>query len=87
MQRTVLEILPLLSPPKHLSPMWSLFLQNFLQYLPRSESLLDEGEDAEKGNTTSQRPGSQCGGAVLCVFVPFISSDCSLFLQTVKRFP
>ncbi|WOG82786.1 hypothetical protein DCAR_0101954 [Daucus carota subsp. sativus] len=59
MQRTVLEILPLLSPPKHLSPMWSLFLQNFLQYLPRSESLLDEGEDAEKGNTTSQRPGSQ----------------------------
>lgn len=58
MQRTVLEILPQLSPPKHLSPMWFLFLQNFLQYLPRSEPLLDDGEDAEKGNTTAQSPDS-----------------------------
>ncbi|KAL9267410.1 MON2-like protein [Drosera capensis] len=44
-QRTMLEILPLLSPPEHLSSMWSYFLELILQYLPKSQSALQEEVD------------------------------------------
>ncbi|CAL0321003.1 unnamed protein product [Lupinus luteus] len=40
MLRTVLEILPLLSPAEHISSMWHVLLRQFLQYLPRQDSHL-----------------------------------------------
>ncbi|KAL6955888.1 peptidylprolyl isomerase [Sarracenia purpurea var. burkii] len=43
-QRSVLEILPLLHPAEHLSSMWSTFLGEFLQYLP-SDSTHQSAED------------------------------------------
>ncbi|XP_074292704.1 uncharacterized protein LOC141619592 isoform X3 [Silene latifolia] len=36
LQRTVLEVLPLLCPSEQLSTMWSQFLQSILKYLPRA---------------------------------------------------
>ncbi|KAK9292717.1 hypothetical protein L1049_020696 [Liquidambar formosana] len=51
-QRTTLEILPMLHPPENLSSMWFLLLQELLQYLPRSDSLLQSEEDeAEEAST------------------------------------
>ncbi|XP_059649380.1 uncharacterized protein LOC132295225 isoform X2 [Cornus florida] len=44
-QRTVLEILPLLRPAEHLSSMWLLLLQELLEHLPRSDSLSQSEED------------------------------------------
>ncbi|KAK7356012.1 hypothetical protein VNO80_15278 [Phaseolus coccineus] len=38
--RTILEILPLLRPTKHICSMWSVLLREFLQYLPRQDSHL-----------------------------------------------
>ncbi|XP_019097538.1 PREDICTED: protein MON2 homolog isoform X8 [Camelina sativa] len=49
--RHVLEILPSLGPPEHLSSMWLILLREFLHYLPRVDSVLpnEEGE-IEKNN-------------------------------------
>ncbi|GAB4855419.1 hypothetical protein Ancab_024046 [Ancistrocladus abbreviatus] len=57
MQRTMLEILPLLCPPEHLSSMWSYFLQEILQYLPRSQSPSHDEEDTtEKSRVAESIP-------------------------------
>jgi hypothetical protein len=50
--RHVLEILPSLGPPEHLSSMWLILLREFLHYLPRVDSVLpnDEGE-IQQNNT------------------------------------
>ncbi|GMH11321.1 hypothetical protein Nepgr_013162 [Nepenthes gracilis] len=53
MQHTMLEILPLLCPPGHLSPMWSYFLLEILQYLPRSQSSQDEENITKEAGTDS----------------------------------
>ncbi|GAB2287397.1 hypothetical protein Dimus_021775 [Dionaea muscipula] len=45
MQRIMLEILPLLCPPDHLSSMWSYFLQQLLQYFPRAQSPVQDEVD------------------------------------------
>ncbi|CAJ1976202.1 unnamed protein product [Sphenostylis stenocarpa] len=42
--RTILEILPLLRPAEHISSMWSVLLREFLRYLPRQDSHL-QNED------------------------------------------
>ncbi|KAK6139372.1 hypothetical protein DH2020_026880 [Rehmannia glutinosa] len=47
-QRTILEILPLLRPAAHLSPMWILLLMKLLHYLPAADPLLDDNEDCLK---------------------------------------
>ncbi|XP_048499191.1 uncharacterized protein LOC104890970 isoform X6 [Beta vulgaris subsp. vulgaris] len=52
LQRTVLEILPLLCPSEHLSSMWSLFLQLILNYLPRAPSALKHIEDVKQAGET-----------------------------------
>ncbi|XP_058213354.1 uncharacterized protein LOC131325232 isoform X4 [Rhododendron vialii] len=52
LQRTVLEILPLLHPAEHLSSMWSLFLGEILQYLPISDSSLQSAEDKPEKTST-----------------------------------
>ncbi|KAI8555868.1 hypothetical protein RHMOL_Rhmol05G0207500 [Rhododendron molle] len=52
LQRTVLEILPLLHPAGHLSSMWSLFLGEILQYLPISDSSLQSAEDKPEKTST-----------------------------------
>ncbi|KAF8388070.1 hypothetical protein HHK36_026736 [Tetracentron sinense] len=44
-QRTMLEILPQLSPAEHLSSMWSHLLRELLHYLPGPEAPLQEKED------------------------------------------
>ncbi|KAE9589615.1 putative mon2, dimerization and cyclophilin-binding domain, guanine nucleotide exchange factor [Lupinus albus] len=44
--RTVLEILPLLSPAEHISSMWHVLLREFLKYLPRQDSHL-QNEDGK----------------------------------------
>ncbi|XP_027363555.1 protein MON2 homolog isoform X3 [Abrus precatorius] len=44
--RTVLEILPLLHPAKHISSMWPVLLRELLQYLPRQNSHL-QNEDGK----------------------------------------
>ncbi|GMP60726.1 hypothetical protein CsSME_00023471 [Camellia sinensis var. sinensis] len=50
-QRTVLEILPLLHPAEHLSSMWSFFLGELLHYLPFSDSSVQsvEGKPEQTG--------------------------------------
>ncbi|KAK7391922.1 hypothetical protein VNO78_20346 [Psophocarpus tetragonolobus] len=44
--RTILEILPLLRPMEHISSMWPVLLREFLQYLPRQDSHL-QNEDGK----------------------------------------
>ncbi|KNA25395.1 hypothetical protein SOVF_006550 [Spinacia oleracea] len=54
LQRTMLEILPLLCPSEHLCSMWSLFLQSILKYLPRAPLALEHRGDAKQvGETDS----------------------------------
>ncbi|CAK9187179.1 unnamed protein product [Ilex paraguariensis] len=51
-QRTALEIIPLLVPAEHLSAMWISLLQELLQYLPRSDSPLQtEGDETKQAST------------------------------------
>ncbi|XP_009151236.2 protein MON2 homolog isoform X4 [Brassica rapa] len=45
--RHVLEILPSLGPPDHLSSMWLILLREFLNYLPRFDSALPNEEGSE----------------------------------------
>lgn len=51
LQRTMLEIIPLLRPTEHLSLMWSHLLRVLLCYLPGSEALLQVKDD--HGEVTS----------------------------------
>ncbi|RYQ90745.1 hypothetical protein Ahy_B09g096751 isoform H [Arachis hypogaea] len=44
--RTILEILPLLRPTEHISSMWLVLLREFLQYLPRPDSHM-QNEDGK----------------------------------------
>ncbi|KAL7239326.1 hypothetical protein ACSBR2_005270 [Camellia fascicularis] len=52
-QRTVLEILPLLHPAEHLSSMWSFFLGELLHYLPFSDSSVQSVEDKPEQTSTA----------------------------------
>ncbi|CAN7025288.1 unnamed protein product [Brassica rapa subsp. trilocularis] len=45
--RHVLEILPSLGPPDHLSSLWLILLREFLDYLPRIDSALPNEEGSE----------------------------------------
>ncbi|KAL6548700.1 hypothetical protein OROGR_008466 [Orobanche gracilis] len=47
-QRTILEILPLLRPAAHLSSLWILLLMKLLHYLPAADPLLDVNQDFTK---------------------------------------
>ncbi|KAL6528116.1 hypothetical protein OROHE_015066 [Orobanche hederae] len=47
-QRTILEILPLLRPAAHLSSLWILLLMKLLHYLPAADPLLDVNQDCTK---------------------------------------
>lgn len=58
LQRTVLEILPLLHPAEHLSSMWSLFLGEILQYLPISDSSLENVDKTDKTSSGHHVNGS-----------------------------
>ncbi|XP_056845937.1 uncharacterized protein LOC108812514 isoform X3 [Raphanus sativus] len=57
--RHVLEILPSLGPPEHLSSMWLILLREFLHYLPRVDSALPNEEGSEvskhKANSSSDK--------------------------------
>lgn len=50
--RHVLEILPSLGPPEHLSSMWLILLREFLHYLPRVDSVLPNEEGEIKQTST-----------------------------------
>ncbi|XP_010546618.1 PREDICTED: protein MON2 homolog isoform X2 [Tarenaya hassleriana] len=56
--RMVLEILPSLGPPEHLSSMWLILLREFLHYLPRFDFVAsnEEGE-AEQSSTGEHANG------------------------------
>lgn len=43
--RTILEVIPLLSPADQLSPMWLVLLRNLLKYLPRTDSRVENQTD------------------------------------------
>ncbi|CAH9087132.1 unnamed protein product [Cuscuta europaea] len=45
LQRTILEILPILCPANHLATMWPLLLGKLMQYLPGCDSSLEKIED------------------------------------------
>ncbi|KAM6576949.1 hypothetical protein CsatB_028786 [Cannabis sativa] len=49
--RTILEIIPLLVPTEHFSSMWLILLRDLLQYLPRSDTPVQDEED-EAGPTS-----------------------------------
>lgn len=51
MLRTILEILPSLRPTEHISSMWPVLLREFLQYLPRQDSHL-QNEDGKIDQAT-----------------------------------
>lgn len=58
MLRTVLEILPLLHPTELISSMWLVLLRELLQYLPRSDSSLQNDDDDDKqASSTDNVPG------------------------------
>ncbi|KAK6911442.1 Mon2/Sec7/BIG1-like, dimerization and cyclophilin-binding domain [Dillenia turbinata] len=50
--RTMLEVLSQLCPAEHLSSLWFLFLQELLQYLPRSDPLESEADEAQKASSS-----------------------------------
>ncbi|ONI04755.1 hypothetical protein PRUPE_6G338000 [Prunus persica] len=55
--RTVLEILPMLRPTEHISSVWLNLIRDFLQYLPRlSSAVQNEEDDAEEASTSDQVP-------------------------------
>lgn len=58
-QRTMLEILPLLRPAVHLPSMWLLLLRELLHYLPRSDSPREDNED-EAEMTIKSPNGAAC---------------------------
>ncbi|CAI9769498.1 unnamed protein product [Fraxinus pennsylvanica] len=60
-QRTILEIIPLLRPAGHLSSMWSFLLGILLHYLPSADSLIDNNEDGSKQDSTSSLQGNSAG--------------------------
>ena len=53
--RHVLEILPSLGPPEHLSSMWLILLREFLHYLPRVDSALANEEGETQQSTIGHR--------------------------------
>ncbi|KAK7269248.1 hypothetical protein RIF29_21968 [Crotalaria pallida] len=53
--RAVLEILPLLRPAEHISSMWLVLLREFLQYLPRQDSHL-QNEDGKIDQARGSSP-------------------------------
>ncbi|CAH8299817.1 unnamed protein product [Eruca vesicaria subsp. sativa] len=57
--RHVLEILPSLGPPEHLSSMWLILLREFLHYLPRVDSALPNEEGETEQSTTGHRANSE----------------------------
>ncbi|KAL2456123.1 ARM repeat superfamily protein [Forsythia ovata] len=57
-QRTILEIIPMLRPAGHLSSMWSFLLGILLHYLPSPDSLIDNNEDDPKQVSTSSLLGN-----------------------------
>ncbi|XP_027363554.1 protein MON2 homolog isoform X2 [Abrus precatorius] len=63
--RTVLEILPLLHPAKHISSMWPVLLRELLQYLPRQNSHL-QNEDG-KIDQARASPGSGSTAAITII--------------------
>ncbi|XP_051116570.1 uncharacterized protein LOC127241447 isoform X2 [Andrographis paniculata] len=56
LQRTILDIIPLLRPAVHLNSMWSLLLNNLLYFLPPAEPFLDDyKEDSSSfGSSTAE---------------------------------
>ncbi|XP_034218283.1 protein MON2 homolog isoform X5 [Prunus dulcis] len=55
--RTVLEILPMLRPTEHISSVWLNLIRDFLQYLPRvCSAVQNEDDDAEEASTSDQVP-------------------------------
>ncbi|XP_021817433.1 protein MON2 homolog isoform X3 [Prunus avium] len=55
--RTVLEILPMLRPTEHISSVWLNLIRDFLQYLPRlCSAVQNEEDDAEEASTSDQVP-------------------------------
>lgn len=58
-QRTILEILPMLSPAESISSMWYILLEELLQYLPKTDSLLQvEIIKSEQGSRAGTVKGS-----------------------------
>ncbi|EFH48553.1 binding protein [Arabidopsis lyrata subsp. lyrata] len=53
--RHVLEILPSLGPPEHLSSLWLILLREFFHYLPRVDSVLPN----EEGEIQQNKTGSE----------------------------
>ncbi|KAL8528032.1 hypothetical protein ACS0TY_005737 [Phlomoides rotata] len=65
-QRTILEILPLIRPAVHLSSMWNLLLMNLLHYLPTANPLLDDNEkDANLVGNTNHVPAEKKGDGLI----------------------
>lgn len=52
----------MLCPTEHISSMWLILLQDFLQYLPRLNSAVQsEEDDAEEASTSDRVPGRKLG--------------------------
>ncbi|KAL8061656.1 hypothetical protein ABFX02_02G099900 [Erythranthe guttata] len=63
-QRTILEILPLLRPAAHLSSMWILLLVTLLHYLPADDPV-DDKEDDREGVRNSNHTHNNGEGLIL----------------------
>ncbi|KAL9687201.1 hypothetical protein QQ045_031599 [Rhodiola kirilowii] len=60
-QRTILEILPMLRPTDNCSSMWSLLLEELLRYLPKADSQIPaEITELELGSRVDHIQGSSC---------------------------
>ncbi|VFQ85764.1 unnamed protein product [Cuscuta campestris] len=51
LQRTILEILPIVCPANHIATMWPPFLGKLMEYLPGCDSSIGEIDDGDQGNT------------------------------------
>ncbi|XP_057539687.1 uncharacterized protein LOC130817800 isoform X2 [Amaranthus tricolor] len=79
LQRTMLEILPLLCPSEHLSSVWSLFLRSIIQYLPRSYSASKHIDD---GNQVGEAESNQEGKKLFKKGPPNgVMSTCQTFTE------
>ncbi|XP_019439975.1 PREDICTED: protein MON2 homolog [Lupinus angustifolius] len=64
--RTVLEILPLLRPAEHISSMWLVLLREFLKYLPRQDSYL-QNEDGKIDQTRDSQVNHEAPNGIIPV--------------------
>ena len=80
MHRTIMEVIPLMCPPEHLSSMWAQLLQELIAFLPGSVSSFNWKRDDIQlsGKTNDSEVLSDSSKDIQRNKAPYFSSDCEL---------